>query len=103
MARYLSVPSVPQKDLPVKTLKKVGFGTLVAGSTCVAGLTAAGAASAAVGSATTNDRLDARDRSLSVHPHPVNREVAATVAYDGVRRDPRRYLAKRVVRATPTK
>jgi len=27
-------------------------------------------------------------RSLSIDPHPVNREVAATVAYDSVRRDP---------------
>jgi hypothetical protein len=85
----------------VKTLKKVGVGTLVAGSACVAGLTAAGAASAAARSATT-DGLDARERSLSVHPHPVDREVAATVAYHGVRPDPLRSFAKRLGPATPT-
>jgi hypothetical protein len=87
----------------VKTLKKVGVGPLVAGSACVAGLTAARTASAAIRSTTMNDGIDAQDRSLSVHPNPVNREVAATVAYDGVRRDQRRYLTQRLVPAPPTK
>jgi hypothetical protein len=73
----------PQKDPPVKTLKKARVGTLVAGSACVAGLTAAGAASAAARAATINDGIDTQDRSLSVRP--------------------RRYLAKRLVPATPTK
>ena len=61
----------------MKTLKKVGVGALIAGSACVAGLTAARAASAAVRATTINDGIDAQDRSLSVHPHPVNHEVAA--------------------------
>jgi hypothetical protein len=82
----------------VKTLTKVRVGMLVAGTPCVDGPAASHAASAAIRSTTITDTIDAHDMSLGVHPHAVNREVAATVPYDGVRRD----LRQRLVSAVPT-